>query len=71
MLSADIEIVEKYLISREYSEAVTPAWLRIKAALAESTNSSPNKQSTQCSCCGANVSVLFPVCYKCRVSMSG
>ena len=43
MLSEDIEIVEKYLVRREYNEAVTPAWLRIKAALEASTNSSHNK----------------------------
>ena len=48
MLSTDIEIVEKYLVSREYNEAVTPAWLRIKAVMEESTNSPHNKKSTPC-----------------------
>ena len=51
MLSSDIEIVEKYLVSREYNEAITPAWLRIKAALAESTNSSHNNQHAQPKSC--------------------
>ena len=43
MLSEDIKIVEKYLVSREYNEAITPAWLRIKAAL--------NKKSLPCREC--------------------
>jgi len=71
MLSADIEIVEKYLVSREYNGAVTPAWLRIKAALAESTNSSHNKQSTPlqtCLVCGKpdNNYIAEGVCRHCR-----
>jgi hypothetical protein len=60
MLSSDIEIVEKYLVTREYNEAVTPAWLRIKAALAESTNSSHNTASTP-----------LPACITCAVPNCG
>lgn len=40
MLDAEIEVVEKYLMSGIYNEKVTPSWLRIKKSALESCQQS-------------------------------
>jgi len=47
MLSDDIEIVDRAIDHLCRGQDTVDAWLRIKAALAESTNSSHNRPSPQ------------------------
>ena len=53
-----------------YTEWFKKCW-DFATEAAEENGSSHNKQSTQCSFCGAHTAIMFQVCYKCRGSMPG
>jgi len=69
MLSDDIEIVDRAIDHLCRGQDTVDAWLRIKAALVESTNSSHNKQSAPCfSCakwggCWRGINAVSPKCF--------
>jgi len=62
MLSDDVEIVDRAIDHLCRGQDTVDAWLRIKAALAESTNSSHNRPIMPCANCSNKHSYRCNTC---------